>query len=185
MAVGALTVLTTVTPFTTWLAHALAGYFESPSGRLLIVLAGAPPQDGVLSQNSHLRCLYAVRAWRAGHFQKVWVSGQGAGAMRDFLATQGIPATAIDTDEASRSTHDSAMRAITVVEASHPAVLLTSDYHMYRSRRAFQHAGAPVAAMPVPDGYKRSTEWYLRWTVLIEEVVEFAKIADYRFKGWI
>jgi uncharacterized SAM-binding protein YcdF (DUF218 family) len=64
-------------------------------------------------------------------------------------------------------------------------ILLTSDFHMYRSLRAFKKASIEVEARPVPDALKFGDAWTQRWQVFIELMTETAKIVVYRLKGWI
>jgi uncharacterized SAM-binding protein YcdF (DUF218 family) len=182
---GAATLIVGATPVTSWLAHLLAGHFAEPAGDVLVVLTAAPAVDGVLSESDHIRSLYAVRAWRAGQFREVLISGNSAVSVRDFLATQRVPLERIQVEDRSRSTHESALHTAPLLRGAGAVVLLTSDYHAYRANRAFLRAGVPVASCAVPDAFKRATVWYLRWTVFAQEVEEVGKIAGYRLRGWV
>lgn len=182
---GAVTLLVVATPLTSWMAHRMAGHFDSPNGDVLVLLTGSPATDGVLSGSDHIRCVYAVRAWKGGRFRSVLISGTSAGAMRDFLVTQGIPAAVVSVDENSRSTRESALHTAPLLRGAGAIVLLTSDYHIFRARRAFERAGTRVLPRPVPDAFKRSMEWPMRWTVFAEETTEAVKIAGYWAKRWL
>ena len=155
----------------------LAGLVEldSPAGDVLVVLTAAPSIDGVLSESDHIRSLYAVRVWRAGHFRQVLISGNTAASIRDFLATQGVPPDRMQVEDQSRSTRESAIHTAPLVRGAGTLVLLTSDYPAYRASRAFARAGVPVLSCPVPDAFKRATVWYMRWVCLLRKPVKLAK----------
>jgi uncharacterized SAM-binding protein YcdF (DUF218 family) len=183
--VGAATLIVSATPLTSWLAHLMAGHFNEPAGDVLVLLTAAPAIDGVLSEGDHIRSLYAVRAWRAGHFRQVLISGGTAASIRDFLATQGVPSDMMRLEDRSLSTRDSAVHVAPLVRGSGRVVLMTSDYHAFRASRTFARAGVTVLPRPVPDAFKRAEVWYLRWGVFTEEVSEACKIVGYRIRGWI
>ncbi len=185
--IGAATVLTVATPVTGICAHRLAGPILDPTGPVLIVLTAAPPVDGMLSDSSYWRAVYAVRAWRSGGFERILISGYQSAAMKQFLSDGGVPADRIDLEERSTSTRESAEFTALLLRGKSPArpVLMTSDYHMWRALRCFEKAGLPVAPRPIPDAIKRSAAWYNRPTVLCIELEELCKIAGYRVRGWI
>ncbi len=186
--------LVSFTPLTTWWAGALANPWESPPesprGEVLIVL-GADRVDDMLGYSSYWRSVSAVWAFREGGFRRVIVSGGPGGAavadsMREFLVASGVPSEVITVETESGSTHENALRTAELLSSDPaPKVLLTSDFHMYRAYRCFQKAGLDVEAVPVPDAIKRSTRWYRRWTAFVDLTEETAKIAYYRWRGWI
>ena len=185
--IGGLAVVTIATPLTTFCAHRLAGQILDPSGPLLIVLTAASPVDGMLSDSSYWRSVYAVRAWRTGGFQRILLTGEQSGVMQHFLVSEGVPADRIDVEGKARSTRESALFVAAMLHGRRgaPPVLLTSDYHMFRARKCFEKAGLPVAPHPVPDAIKRSADWSNRPAILAVEVQEFLKIAGYRVRGWL
>lgn len=189
-------VFVAVTPVVPWYARLLAGNWADSDGDTLIVLGSdGAHADGLIGAGSYWRCVYAVRAWRSGRFQRVVLSGGPAGAgtrqtisgaMRDFLVSSGVPPDAIVLEQQSRSTRENALYTKQLV-ASWPGkkVLLTSDLHMFRAYRVFRAAGLDVIPRPVPDALKNSgtarARWCNSWTLLLETV----KIAYYSAKGWI
>jgi len=98
---------------------------------------------------SYWRAVYAIRAWREGHFRAVVVSGWHtsgghlslAAVIGQFLTAYGIPKDKIFLEERSISTRENAV-FIKQMVAAWPGtkVLLTSDVHMFRARRAFEAA---------------------------------------------
>lgn len=187
-AIGLLVVLITVTPLVRWWAVALAGPWPDPRGEVLIVLGGSTVGEGLLGYSSYWRSVYCVLAYRQGGVRRIILSGGGSVAvsMQDFIVAAGVPPELIRLERASRSTRDSALftRQLLLSEPGRK-VLLTSDYHMFRAHRAFRQAGVQVLPHPIPDASKRASQWYLRWPVFIDLVVETAKIAYYFARGWL
>jgi len=185
-------VVATVTPLDRWWAQKLSGGWNDPPGDVLIVLGGSrASHDGVIAWDSYVRSLYAVRAYRERSFPIVVVSG-GAGAptvassMRDFMQSQGVPASALRVEERSRTTRENAQYvSATLKSTPGRKVLLTSDYHMFRAARAFRKAGLDVVPHPVPDAFKRSMALEGRWTAFLDLAGESVKIGYYWVRGWI
>jgi uncharacterized SAM-binding protein YcdF (DUF218 family) len=112
--------------------------------------------------------------------------------MRDFMIGQGVPAEAIRVEVASNSTRDSAVNIARMIAAeperyggTRKLVLMTSDYHMYRSARVFAEAGVKATSRPVPDIRKRQASWMKRSGLFGELVTETVKIVYYKVRGWI
>ena len=185
--IGVVVVLTVATTATTVWGHRLSGPIIEPTSTVLIVLTGAGPIDGMLSESSYWRCIYAIRAWRTGSFQRILLSGEQSAVMKRLLVSEGVPSDRVDLEDKARSTRESALRTAAMLsgQSGPPPVLMTSDYHMFRARRCFEKVGLAVAPRPIPDAIKRSAEWYNRPTILAIEIVEVSKIVGYRLRGWI
>ena len=193
-AIGLAFLLVTLTPIDYWWATALAGPWDDPKGDVLVVLTGSLLDDRTIGMNSYWRGVYASRVFLDDHFQEMIISGGAQGQqvanaipMRDFVVSQGVPARAVQLEIASRSTRDSAveMAKILADKPDKRSVLLTSDYHMFRSYRAFRRAGAVVVPRPIPDARKRTGSFLERWGVFLELVQESTKIAYYWSRGWL
>ena len=106
--------------------------------------------------------------------------------MAEFLKFQGVPAAAIHLETESRSTRENALYSAPLLKTLQGRkVLLTSDFHIFRARRAFAKAGAEVSVQPVPDVLKRSNRWLSRWPCFVDLVEETVKIGYYWVRGWI
>lgn len=191
-AIGALLLIATFTPLNSWWIGWLADGWDNPRGDVMVVLGGDSIDDRTLGEMSFWRCVYAVWLWREGHFREVIISGghqagQAAIAhpMQMYMTAHGVPAAAIRMDAAARSTRENAQNVAAMLPPGTKPVLVTSDFHMYRARRAFKKAGVDVAGSPVPDALKRNNDWRMRWAVLLGLAEETAKIAWYRWQGWI
>ncbi|HTB14998.1 MAG TPA: YdcF family protein [Bryobacteraceae bacterium] len=188
MLLGLIVVIVTITPVDRWYAQILAGPWADPDGDILIVLGAESPADGYLGVETYWRSVYAVWAWRKGHFRTIVVCGGfgTAEAMRDYLIFEHVPEAEILLENRSRSTHENGLFAAALLK-NNPGhkVLLTSDYHMYRSIREFRKAGVQVEPRPIPFALKQSNDWTLRCQVFVELVTETSKIIAYRMRGWI
>jgi uncharacterized SAM-binding protein YcdF (DUF218 family) len=189
---GALVLVVTFTPVDYWWATALAGRWENTPGDILVVPGGSVLDYGTIGGSSYWRGVYALQAWKQGNFRLVVVTGGGAPgesvakAVGDFLVSQGVPREAVRLETQSSSTRENALftRELLVYESGRK-VLLTSDYHMFRARRAFEKAGIVVVPRPYPDVRKRITQLKGRWPAFLDLVVETAKIGYYYARGWI
>jgi len=86
----------------------------------------------------------------------------------------------------SGSTHENALYVTELLAGiSGRKVLLTSDYHMFRARRAFKKAGLEVLPRPFPDARKRASGWTGRWPAFLDLVGETMKIGYYYVRGWM
>lgn len=173
----------TATPVGSWYARTLAGPWNDPDGDILILLGAETPTDGYIGASTYWRSVYGVRAWREGHFRTIVVCG-GSGiaeSMREFLVFEHVPADKIVLENRSRSTRENALFAAALLKNTPGRkVLLTSDFHMYRSLRAFKKAGIEVEPRPISDALKLGNAWTQRWQVFVELMTETAKIAAYR-----
>jgi uncharacterized SAM-binding protein YcdF (DUF218 family) len=64
-------------------------------------------------------------------------------------------------------------------------VLLTSDFHMYRAIRVFRKQGIEATPMLVPDVLRSAEHWIGRFPAFETMLVESARIAYYRLRGWM
>lgn len=185
-AIGLFYILVTVTPVDRWWINALCGPIGQPKGDVLILLGGDAVAD-VIGYESYWRAVYGVRAWRGDNFREIFISGaSAAGPMRDFMTAAGVPASAIRIETASTSTHENALfTARALASTTGKKVLFTSDYHSFRSCRAFRKAGMDVECESFPDLYKQVGRWQYRWGIFLSLLVESAKVGWYSVRGWI
>ncbi|MGA7415049.1 MAG: YdcF family protein, partial [Bryobacteraceae bacterium] len=182
-----------VTPFDGWYARTLAGNWTDSDGDILILLTAEVNPDGIIGPASYWRSVYAVRAWRSGHFKKIVVSGGAMGtpmslasALAEFLVGNGVPRDAIILEERSTSTHENAVFTAELIgNMPGKKVLMTSDQHMFRASRAFHRAGLEIVPRPIPDVMKRANGILARGPLFVGLLVETAKICYYTAKGWI
>jgi uncharacterized SAM-binding protein YcdF (DUF218 family) len=182
------------TPLMPWYATRLAGNWTDADGDILIVLAAEVENGDIIGLSSYWRSVYAVNALRSGHFRTVVVSGGPQAGVREpraviiahFLEANGIPTDRILLEPRAASTRENALFTKPLV-ANLPGrkVLLTSDYHMFRARRAFEAAGVNVIPRPFPDVAKQANSWFNReycFGILADETV---RIVGYWWNGWL
>ena len=190
---GAFLLVVTLTPLVPWLGTRLCANWSGVDHGTLIVLSGDTTTlpdtspSHIIGLGSYWRAVEAIYLWRHGHFEKLLVSGEHTEeTIKPLLVANGIPESAIVVEDRARSTRENALYCQPIlVGMSGPYVLLTSDYHSYRATRAFAKANVRVETMPAPDLLKRSNRLVSRWQCFWDLAGEFARVAYYRFEGWI
>jgi uncharacterized SAM-binding protein YcdF (DUF218 family) len=192
VSIGSIVLVVTFTPLVSWWGTLLAGSWTDPKGDVLIVLGGSSSSGGVMGYSSYLRSEYASWAYRDGGFHQIILSGGGspipiAAAMKDFLQCHGVPADVMQLESRSSSTRENALytKVLLAGASSGSLVLLTSDFHMFRAKRAFDKVGIHVLPRPIPDVRKRGTSFVARWGAFIDLLEESGKIMYYWARGWI
>lgn len=183
---GLLTLLVISTPLVSWWARAYAGSIDQPRGRVLILLSAASDDANGISYSSYWRARMAVLAWKKGGFRTVVISGRTGPGILNFLVAEGVPRNAIITESRSTSTRENALYTAGLIQhMPGKKVLLTSDFHMYRAIRVFRKAGVVATPEAVPDVLHTAEHWTGRFSAFETMLIETAKIAYYRFRGWI
>ncbi len=190
----ALLLILQFTPVTHWYANRLSESWTDPDGDILIVLGADEQYPNIIGLSSYWRTVSAIRAWRTGHFRALVVSGgpqEGteepvAVVIGRFLVLNGIPRDKLFLETRSGSTRENALFTASMI-AGWPGkkVLLTSDYHMFRARRAFEAAGLDVIPRPFPDVLKQYNSFWNREYCVVALGSETGKIAWYWWKGWL
>jgi uncharacterized SAM-binding protein YcdF (DUF218 family) len=185
--------IVTCTPLIPWYTGKLMGRQWESDGDILIVLTADMLPDDMIGPVTYWRAVYAVRTYRAGHFSAVVVCGGPGGGTRSlaavtagFLVANGIPREVIHLEERSTSTRENALYAAGMLSGwPGRKVLLTSDAHMFRARRAFRAAGLEVVPCYFPHTLKLYGSPLNRWGLFCGLIQESAKIAYYYARGWI
>jgi len=184
---GLLFLLVTFTPFVNWYATQLSPPWSTPRGDILVVLSAADPNSGVMGISTYWRCFMALVYYREQPYKEIIVSGKdSAPGMRDFFVFNGVPPDRVRMETAATSTYDNAkLTAQILKDTPGTVVVITSDYHVFRARRAFLKAGLRVSTSGAPDITKRSAEYFARPQLFIVEMRETAAIVYYWYRGWI
>ena len=186
-ALGAVVVIVTATPLTGWYSRRLSGPYSDPGGQVLVVLGGDYLEPGIIGESTYWRAVYTVRAYRRWHYPRIILSGAGVSSnIRDFVVAMGVPAGIIELEQKAHTTRENAMFVQPMLgNMTGSAVLLTSDYHMFRAARVFSKAGLRIAPYPIPHALKLGANWKTRWPAFLEEVSETVKIVYYEARGWM
>ncbi len=183
---GLLTLIVISTPMVPWWARAYAGPIDQPKGNILILLSAAADDASGISYSSYWRARVAALAWKNGGFKTVVISGKSGPGILNFLVAEGVPRNAIISESRSTSTRENALYTADLIQhIPGKKVLLTSDFHMYRAIRAFRKAGIVAAPEATPDVLHSAEHWTGRFSGFETMMLETAKIAYYRLRGWI
>jgi uncharacterized SAM-binding protein YcdF (DUF218 family) len=193
---GVAVLLATFTPLGYWYALGLGGEWPSHKDGTLVVAGGDMEDPETMGIGSYRRAVYARLYWRRGTYSEIILLGRDvAPAIRRWLVYEGVPTAVALVENESASTLENAhgLRKILAEwktrtgkeRPTQPLVLLTSDYHCWRTRRVFAAAGVEVLVQPVPDGAKRWSSWPARWGVCTDLMMESVKIGWYFVRGWL
>jgi uncharacterized SAM-binding protein YcdF (DUF218 family) len=113
--------------------------------------------------------------------------------MRDALVSLGVPAGRILVETRSQSTHEEAVFVAPMLRSlsADRVVLVTADYHMWRSLRTFRAAGIDATPAIARDPMAGASWWrWLQPTPLAlrftsSALHEFVAIALYAARGWL
>lgn len=110
-----------------------------PQAHTALVLGASVFKDGRTSDVLTDRLLTATDLYKTGRVQKILLSGSNqaedyneTGAMEKFMLNQGVPASALITDQAGHRTYDSCWRAKHVFGLNE-TVVITQSFHMPRA----------------------------------------------------
>ncbi len=122
-----------------------------PADAMIVLGGGIDPVDGTPRATLAYRLDRAVELYAAGYAPLIIVSGgQGANepiseaeSMRRYLEARGVPADAILLEDKSTNTQQNMefSKALMDVQGCDTALIVTSDYHLWRALRLAQRAG--------------------------------------------
>ncbi len=163
------------------------------------------PNDRIYFQRSSDRVTHTLQLYKLGHIKKILISG-GSGTLRArskeadelFLVLQmmGVPKEDLIIENQSDNTHQSAVavkKLIGNIYQPQECLLITSGYHMRRSRACFKKAGYETDTFSVdflsnkrrfmPDNLLvPKIESLSKWQVLTKEWVGWLA---YKLAGYI
>jgi uncharacterized SAM-binding protein YcdF (DUF218 family) len=145
------------------------GYYLSPQDKL----TKADVVVAISGGDTEARTTEAVRLYKQGLASHVIFSGaaldvsspSNAAAMAKIATRQGVPAAAIELDEAAANTRQNASGVAAIVEKHHyrSVILVTSPYHQRRASIVFKRAlGGDIALInhSSPDLTWRRSHWW-------------------------
>lgn len=183
-----------------------------PDYELGIVLTGVvnleqEPHDRVHFNKGADRILHAIQLYKLGKIKKILVTG-GSGKLtgdqrseapelKKVLLFCGVPDSVIILETESRNTHENALFSKKVIDSlglKGNKLLITSAFHMPRSKGCFDKAGIQTDIYPVDFNGMSTLEWtpdvwlipseraYIGWQILIREWIGSVM---YRLAGYI
>lgn len=142
-----------------------------PKSVVAVVLGNRVEPDGNPSERLQARLDRALYLYRRQEVGKVLVSGglgkeghEEAVVMARYLVTQGVPRASVLLDLEGNTTWDTAMNARALLKPDEPLIVVSSYFHLTRTKLAFQKAGFTR----VYSSYSRYFELRDLWSLLRE-----------------
>ncbi len=145
----------------------------------------------VLAGDEGARTVYGVELYQQGYAGKLLFSGceHTSADMLQIAVEMGVPESDILIDEQSESTYDNAVYSRQIIEENGftSAIVITSDYHMRRSRLVFkkEFRGTDVRLVycSAADPEFNPSKWWADWYSRNKVMTEYIKIAGYFVQG--
>ena len=204
IALGALWLALCSAPtFATWLQRGLeqpyaqraaSGY---PKVDAIIVLGGGklpndPDWDSDDPDIQATRLSFGLQLFQDGRAGTLLLSGADqALKMAHRLQQQGVPASVLIVESASRNTHQNALYSTAILRQRklRDVLLVTSGIHMPRAEASFARQGVAVIPAPAPDEYRGpSASWWPRRSALTLSarcLREYLGMWVYKMRGWV
>ena len=152
----------------------------------LIVLGAQVYEDGTPSPALKRRLNASLSLYREGYASAVITTGaQGrneptpeAFAMKRYLVEQGVPEEAVFCDPDSYNTIENITHAKAIMDENglSSAIVVTSDYHLWRALSVCGDLGIPATG----SGSKNAETWPVALRNLAQETVSWIKYASLR-----
>ena len=144
-----------------------------------IVVLGARIVDGRPSRMLEFRLRRALEVWRAAPAPLV-VTGFGeAEVMADWLLVRGVPESSIVLEPEARSTNENLERSRALFPEVACLTVVTSGFHVLRTRVWAWHLGIPVQMVAAPTPKTSRVKNYAREVVALPHSV--ARVVWRRF----
>ncbi len=153
----------------------------APADVIIVLGGGLNPIDGTPRATQAYRLDRAAELYEAGFAPRIIVSGgQGADepiseaeSMRRYLVALGMPNEVIKLEDKSTNTQQNMeySKAIMDAEGYHSALIVTSDYHLWRALQLAQRAGISASSA----GSRNSSTLLYTLKNLARETISWAK----------
>ena len=121
----------------------------------------------------------ALEVWRE-HPAPIVVSGYGeAGVMASWLVARGVPETSVVLEPEARSTNENLERSRALFPDAPHLIVVTSGFHVPRTRVWAWHLGIPVRMVAAPTPESSRAKNYVREVVALPHSV--ARVVWRRF----
>lgn len=164
---------------------------------VIVVLGGGFYPKGELSLTSIDRAVKGITLYFEGRAGKILFSSGNpegypgyiseASSMAQLAGDLRVPSGDIIIERKSNRTYESAVKVKEIMDGLRfkDAVLVTSSYHMLRSKLTFQHAGVVVYPASTAHIEKYTTSPPQRLLLFEAVLHEYLGLAYYKWKGWI
>jgi uncharacterized SAM-binding protein YcdF (DUF218 family) len=191
---GAAVATVLYSPVANWAAMPLIVEAHHDSADVIVLLTAWATPNGILNEAGVWRTLEAARLYRAGLSHHILVTGGPTGeggdpgaAMVAMLGELGVPKDAIQLEDGSANTHESAVNVARLLLPSgrNHVLLVTDGKHMRRARGAFERAGLRVSPAPAMQWELWWEQPYYQYRKMDGAVHEYVGLLYYWWKGWI
>jgi uncharacterized SAM-binding protein YcdF (DUF218 family) len=128
------------------------------------------------------RPLRAAELFKARAAPRILITGAGDDEInRRILLAHGVPASAIEVENRSTTTHENAEFSLVLLRAEkiHSVILVTSWYHSRRAERTFEHYAPEIKFYSRPSYYGFDRKDWHKSLVGKRLRLEFAKLPGY------
>ncbi|WP_414639292.1 SanA/YdcF family protein [Archangium sp.] len=144
---------------------------QAPQAPVALVYGAGLAPGGVPSPVLAQRLDAAIALYRAGKVDTLLLSGDNSDPFHDetramvrYVVDRGVPASAVQEDDAGLSTYDSSVRAHTVFGVRE-AVLVTQRFHLTRALYIANSVGIDAWGVAADEGRPRTRRYALRETL--------------------
>ena len=141
------------------------------SADVIVVLGGGPE-----------RPVRAAELYKARAAPRILLTGVGDDENnRQILLKLGVPASAIEVENKSTTTHENAVFSLKLLRAEkiRSAILVTSWYHARRAEHTFEHYGSDITFYSRPSYYGWARDSWKKTGIGKRLRLEFLKIPGY------
>ena len=161
---------------------AAAAYFYPE--KFLCVESGKVSADVIviLGGGLHERPVRAAELFKQHAAPRILISGEGDDEInRQLLLQAGVPASAIEVENHSRTTQENAQFSIKRLRAENVkrAIIVTSWYHARRGLKTFEHYAPEIQFYSRPSYYAFATADWKKTGVNKRMRLEFLKLPGY------
>ena len=132
-----------------------------------IVVLGARIVDGRPSRMLEFRLRRALEVWRAAPAPLVVSGFEEADVMAAWLVAQGVPESAVVLEPKARSTNENLERSRALFPDAAYLTVVTSGFHVLRTRVWAWHLGIPVRLVAAPTPETSRVKNYAREVVAL------------------
>ncbi len=160
----------------------------------IAVFGGGVGETGKPGQGYTERSRYAIKLYKEGYAPKlIFSSGhtyylKESEEMKNLAISQGVPGSSVITEHEAGSTYENVRNVILIMrrEKMHSLILVSSPYHMRRSKLVFNKLrnGIDVTYCPIPESEFYADRKKIRWKHVKAILHEYMGIVYYLIKGY-
>lgn len=161
----------------------------------ILLLSAGHHGPNIFNRNAYQRMMHAFFLYRQGLAPKIVICGgiiddgdvPVSEYMKRFLVAIGVPEQDILTERRSRNTYENIAYARELLQRQNlgRTLLVTSSYHMFRSRLVCRKLNVQAWPAPVECYEKKINDAGTRSQFVFEILREYGAIVYFKLRGWI